>query len=138
MANHPYRSVQGVLYAPVATDLPAGLRSLISGLHGHVPPRLGRWAISVRLGVAVVCFAGGFLCARLFVDCLLGDPGACPCVLPPARSPVALALGLPALCAASFLTLAKTRLTAPRAVLGRAFLRLGHPHPAHSTGASHG
>ena len=88
MADNLYRSVQGVPYAPVATDLPAGLRSLISKLNGPVPPRLGRWAILVRLAVAALCFAGGFLCARLFVECLLGDPGACPCVPVRPRRPL--------------------------------------------------
>ena len=137
MADNLYRSVQGAPYAPVATNPPAGVRSLISKLPGDISPRLGRWAIFVRVAVAAACFAGGFLCAWLFVKCLLGDPGACPCVLPTAPFPVALAFGLAVLCAASFLTLAKTRPTAPRVVLGRGFLRLWHPHPAHTTGASH-
>ena len=41
------------------------------------PPRLGRWAIPVRFAVANACFAGGFLCARLFDECLRGAADAC-------------------------------------------------------------
>ena len=119
MNHYPNQREPGVLYAPVATDLPAGLRSLILKLHAPVPPCLGRWwTIPVRLAVAAACFAGGFLCARLFVDCLLGAPGACPCVIQPDVSPVPLALGLSVLCAVSILTLARNRLTVSRAVLG--------------------
>ena len=94
MNHYPYQSASGVLFAPVATDLPAGLRSLILKLNAPVPPRLGRWTIPVRLAVSAACFVGGFACARAFVDCVLRDPGACPCFVPPAPSPVALVLGL--------------------------------------------
>ena len=115
MADNLYRSVQGVPYAPVATDLPAGLRSLTPELHTHVPPRLGRWwAIPFRLAVAAVCFAGGFLCARVFVDCLLRGAGACPCVMPPPPSPLALAIALVFLVAAP-------------AVASTKFVSRGHP-----------
>ena len=138
MADNLYRSVQGAPYAPVATNPPAGVRSLNSEPPGYVPPRLGRWAIVVRLAVSAACFAGGFLSARVFVECLLGDTRMCSCVLPTAPFPVALVLGLAVLCAVSFLTLAKTCPTAPRAALRRAFLWLRNPLPVHSTGVNHG
>lgn len=138
MADNLYPSVPGVPYAPVAAALQAGIRSLISGQHGHVPPRLGRWAIPVRLCPAAACFAGGFVCARLFVECLLGDTRMCPCVLPTAPFSVALVLGLVVLCAASFLTLAKPGLTAPRALLGQALLPPTPLQAAYRPGVSHG
>ena len=138
MANHPYQREPGVLYAPVVTDPPAGLRSLISELHAYVAPSLGRWAIPVRLAVAVACFAGGFVCARLFVQCLLGDPGACPCVLPrfPSLAPLALALVL--LFATSVLTPAKTNPRRYRVLAARVFSGLLQPVPTCQAGTSHG
>ena len=140
MADHPFHrsSDQGVLCSPVATDLPAGLRSLIPKLHGHVPPRLGRWAIPVRLAVAAACFAGGFLCARLFVECLLGEPGACACVVPPSSSLVALAIVSLSLFAASLLRPAKRDTRRPRALAPPAFPGLGEPLPMCRAGTSHG
>ena len=140
MADHPFHrsSDQGVLCSPVATDLPAGLRSLIPKLHGHVPPRPGRWAIPVRLAVAAACFAGGFLCARLFVECLLGEPGACACVVPPSSSLVALGLGLVSLFGALLLTPAKTTPRCHRVVAARVFSGLRQPLPMCRVGTSHG
>ena len=140
MANHPfYRSSdKGLAFAPVATALPAGLRSLISDLHGHVPPRLGRWAIPVRLAVAGACFAGGFPCARLFVECLFAGPAACPCVVPQLPSLVTLAITLLPLCAAALLTPAKTASRRHRTGAARAFRGLRHPLRAYTTGTSHG
>ena len=129
MADQPFHrsSDQGVSCSPVATNLQAGLRSLISALHGHVPPRLGRWAIPVRLVVSAACFTGGFVCARLFVECLLGEPGACPCVLPPSSSLVALGLGLVPLFATLLLTPAKTTPRLHRFVGVRVFSGLRQP-----------
>ena len=138
MDNHPYQREPGVLYAPVATDLPAGLRSLISELQGQVPPRLGRWAIPVRLGVAAACFAGGCLCARLFVECLLGDTRMCPCVLPPDASYVALALGLPALYVVSIPASAATAPGPHRDVPAWALPGLRQPLPTCRGGTRHG
>ena len=107
MTNHPYQREPGLLYAPVVTDPPAGLRSLISELHGHVPPRLGRWAIPIRLAVSAVCFTGGSVCAWVFAKCLL-DPGACPCLMPPLPSLPVLAIALLPLCAPLLPALATT------------------------------
>ena len=109
MADHPFycSSDQGVSCSQVATNLQAGLRSLISALHGHVPPRLGRWAILVRLAVAATCFTGGSVCAWLFARCLL-DPGACPCFTQVLPSLPVLDLALLPVFAALILTPAKT------------------------------
>ena len=112
MADQPFHrsSDLGILCSPVATNLPAGVRSLISKLHGHFPPRLGRWAILVRLAVSVVCFTGGSVCAWTLAKCLL-DPGACPCLMPPLPSLPVLDLALVPVFAALILTPAYT---APR------------------------
>ena len=140
MADQPFHrsSDQGVSCSQVATNLQAGLRSLISALHGHVPPHPGCWAIPVRLGVAAACFAGGFLCARLFVECLLGEPGACPCVVPPSSSLVALGLGLVPLFATLFLTSANRDTRRQRVLAPPAFPGLGEPLPMCRAGTSHG
>ena len=140
MADQPFHrsSDQGVSCSPVATNLQAGLRSLISALHGHVPPRLGRWAIPVRLVVSAACFTGGFVCARLFVECLLGEPGACPCVVPPSSSLAALGLGLVPLFAALFLTPASRHTRRQRVLSPPAFPGIRQPLRACRAGTSHG
>ena len=68
MDNHPFHRLCdcGVPFAPVAVGLPAGLRSL-SPAHPDVPSSLLGWTLAVRLAVATVCFAGGFVCAWFFV-----------------------------------------------------------------------
>ena len=140
MADRPFHrsSDQGVSCSPVATNLQAGLRSLISALHGHVPPRLGRWATPVRLVVSAACFTGGFVCARVFAECLLGEPGACPCVVPASSSLVALGLGLVSLFGALLLTPAKTTPRRHRVVAARVFSGLRQPLPMCRVGTSHG
>ena len=137
MTNHPYQREPGVLYAPVVTDPPAGLRSLISELHGHFPPRLGRWALPIRLAVSAVCFTGGSVCAWVFAKCLL-DTGACPCLMPPLPSLPVLDLALVPVFAALILTPAYTAPRWNRLVTPRAFPGLREPIPTCRAVRSHG
>ena len=94
MANpfHCYRGVRALLPV-VAVDVLAGLRSALPE-HPLAPPTLPRCVITVRLGVAAVCFAGGLAFVRVFVECLLGASAVCPSVTPDVPGLVAVGIAM--------------------------------------------
>ena len=134
MANRPFHhsSDHGVPFTPVAATPPAGLRFLLAG-HRDLSRGPLPFVIAARLAVAIGCFAGGFVCAQAFVECLGSPSATCSSVtaLPPGFPGLAIAI-LPA-CAALRL------FPAVSASARRGFLHgLRQSFPTYKAGINHG
>lgn len=129
MDNHPFHhsSDQGVPLASFAANPKAGLRFLLA--RRLAPHRLGGWAIVLRLVVAIACFAGGLLCARMFVECLRGAPEACTLDTPDVSSLLVAAIALVLIVLLSRLVLTATARTSHRVSPAQALP--GFLHRAH-------